>query len=242
MLQVGASRQLAVSDPGSAVFEGMMTGNGKFVTTAGAANTGSGVINAGSVTDPSQMNGQSYTLTFSVDAAGATTYLVTETPPPATPATPQPYVDGQNITVGGTQFAITGKPANGDTFAVNPSSDQSIFTTISNLIDALSSTASGSTNQTRLANALNTANNNIDNALTTTSTVRASIGSRLSEIDDLDSAGSDLGLQYTQTYKDLIEIDPAAAYSSFLQQSYTLDAARQTFMKVAGMSLFQFLQ
>jgi flagellar hook-associated protein 3 FlgL len=243
LLQVGASRQMAVSDSGSSVFESSMTGNGKFVTTAGTGNTGSGVINAGSVIDPSQLNGQSYSLAFTVDpTTGATTYLVTETPTPAIPATPQPYVDGQNITVGGTQFAITGKPANGDTFSVAPSTDQSIFTTISNLIDALSTTASGSTNQTKLANALNTANNNIDNALSNVSTVRASIGSRLAEIDDLDSAGSDLKIQYTKTLNDLVNIDPEEAYSSFVQQSYTLDAARQTFMKIAGLSLFDMMR
>jgi flagellar hook-associated protein 3 FlgL len=242
LLQVGASRQMAINDSGSSVFENNPTGNGQFATAAGATNTGSGLISSGSVVDPSQMNGQSYTLTFAVDATtGATTYLVNETPPPATPATPQPYVSGQTITLGGEQINITGAPANGDTFTSKPSTDQSIFTTINNLIGALTASGVGSTNQTRLANSLASASSNIDSALNNVSAVRTSVGARLSELDDLNSIGSDLKIQYTQTLSNLVDIDPIAAYSSLTQQQYTLQAAQQSFIKISGLSLFNYL-
>jgi flagellar hook-associated protein 3 FlgL len=212
------------------------------VTDAGATNTGSGLISTGSVVDPSQMNGQSYTLTFSVDAAGVTTYLVNQTPPPATPPTPQPYTSGQAITVGGAQFNITGAPANGDTFTVKPSTDQSVFTTLTNLINALSAPGTGSTNQTRLANSLKSAGDNIDSALGNVSAIRTSIGARLTELDDLTSLGSDLKIQYTQTYSNLVNINPIEAYSSLTQQQYTMQAAQQSFVTISGLSLFNYLQ
>src|SRR5690606_8561803 len=137
MLQVDASRQLAASDSGSAVFENNATGNGRFVTAAGAANTGSGIISAGSVSDLTQVNGHTYDLAFAVDATtGATTYTVTETPP-GTTGTAQPYASGEAITIGGMQFDIKGSPANGDTFNLKPSSNQSIFTTLNNLLNTL---------------------------------------------------------------------------------------------------------
>lgn len=242
LLQVAPSRQMPISDSGSSVFENNPVGNGRFVTAAGTTNIGTGIVNTGSVINPALLNGQTYTLTFSVDAAGATTYLVNETPPPATPATPQPYTDGQAITVGGAQFNIKGAPANGDTFTVKPSTDQSVFATISNLLDALSVSGVGAANQTRLTNSLNTANDNLDAAMNNVSAVRTSLGSRLAEIDDLDSAGSDLKVQYTKTLSDLQDIDPVEAYSQFTQQSYTLEAARQSFIKIAGLSLFNMLQ
>jgi flagellar hook-associated protein 3 FlgL len=244
LLQVAPSRQMSVSDSGLTVFENNPVGNGHFVTAAGTSNTGSGIISTGSVADLSQLNGQSYTLTFSVDATtGATTYTYTDSSVvPPTPSAPQPYTAGAKITLGGTEFSISGKPANGDTFTVQPSTDQSIFTTITNLINALSTTAVGSTNQTRLGNNLNTANNNIDNALDNISSVRASVGARLSELDDLDTAGSDLKIQYTDKLGDLVNIDPIEAYSSLTQQQYTLQAAQQSFISISGLSLFNYLK
>ncbi len=241
MLQVGAARQMAVSDAGPTIFEAGMSGNGRFVTAAGATNTGTGLISTGSVTDQTQLTGNDYAVTFSIDAAGATTYLVTETPPPATPATPQPYVSGQAISFGGMQFDIKGAPANGDTFSVKPSQKQNVFTVITDLLATISTSAVGAQGQTRLANGLAAANNSIENARVAVSTVRASIGSRLKELDNLDTAGSDLKVKYTATLKQLQEIDPVEAYSSFTQQQYTLEAARQSFIKISGLSLFNML-
>jgi flagellar hook-associated protein 3 FlgL len=242
LLQVAPSRQMSISDSGLAVFENNSVGNGHFVTAAGATNTGNGIITTGSVADLSQLNGQSYTLNFTVDpATGATTYTYTDSSTGTTSA-PQAYTDGATITLGGTQFAINGKPASGDTFTVQPSTDQSIFTTLTNLINALSTTAVGSTNQTRLGNNLNTANNAIDNALDNISSVRASVGARLSELDDLDTAGSDLKIQYTDKMSKLVDVDPIAAYSSLTQQQYTLQAAQQSFVSISGLSLFNYLK
>ncbi|MNS06897.1 Flagellar hook-associated protein 3 [compost metagenome] len=241
MLQVGAARQLSSSDSGSSVFEGGVTGNGRFETSAGNTNTGTGIISTGSVTDLSLLTGAKYDITFSIDAAGATTYLVTQTPPPAIPATPQPYVSGQAITFDGMTFDVKGVPAAGDTFSVEPSQTQSIFTTITDLLNVLSTSTTGDGGKTRLANGLNTANNNLDNALANISKVRTTVGTRLQEIENLDSVGSSLTLQYTDTLKQLQEIDPIEAYSSFTQQQFALDAAQKTFIKIAGLSLFNML-
>lgn len=241
MLQVGAARQLSSSDSGSSIFEGGVTGNGRFQTSASTANTGSGLISTGSVTDLSQLTGAKYDITFSIDAAGATTYLVTQTPPPAIPATPQPYVSGQAISFDGMTFDVKGVPANGDTFSVEPSKNQSIFTTITDLLNVLSTSTTGEGGKTRLTNGLNTANNNIDNALANISKVRTTVGTRLQEIENLDNVGSSLTLQYTDTLKQLQEIDPVEAYSRFTQQQFALDAAQKTFIKIAGLSLFNML-
>jgi flagellar hook-associated protein 3 FlgL len=242
LLQVAPSRQMSISDSGLAVFENNPVGNGSFVTAADAANTGSGLISTGSVVDLSQLKGQTFTLDFSVDATtGETTYTSTDSSTGVISAA-QPYTSGESITLGGMQFAISGDPANGDTFTVAPSTDQNIFTTLDNLITALSTSAVGSTNQTRLANSLASANNNVENALTNVGSVRASVGARLHEIDDLDSAGSDLGIQYTTKYGNLVNVDPIAAYSSLTQQQYTLQAAQQSFISITGLSLFNYLK
>lgn len=245
MLQIGASRQIASSDSGSDVFEGGMTGNGRFVTAAGAGNTGSGIVSTGSVTDLTQLTKHNYSIDFTIDpATNATTYTVTDNTlvPPTAVATDLPYTSGEPISFDGLQFDIEGTPADGDTFSVQPSTNESIFTTLNNLIKALELPATDADGQAQLTNSLNTANNNLDNALQNISAVRSTIGSRLNEIDSLDSEGSSLDIQYQQNLSDLVDIDPVEAYSRFTQQQFTLNAAQQTFIQTAGLSLFDLLR
>ena len=243
MLQVSTDRQMSTSDSGNKVFESTLTGNGHFTTSAAATNAGGGVISLGSVVDRTQLNGSTYTLTFAIDpVTEETTYTVTEVPAPPVPATPQPFVSGEPIVINGMQISIEGKPADGDEFTIEPSKAQSIFATVANLIAAFDEPMSGEVGQARLTNALNAANNHLDRTLDTVSSIRGSIGSRLNEIENLDNVGSDLAIQYADTLKTLVEIDPVEAYSQFTQQQYTLEAAQQSFIKITGLSLFNLLR
>jgi len=72
-------------------------------------------------------------------------------------------------------------------------------------------------------------------------TVRASVGSRLRELDSLNSAGSSRDIQYSQTLSQLQDVDYAKAISQLTQQQTTLQAAQQSFVKIAGLSLFNYL-
>jgi flagellar hook-associated protein 3 FlgL len=75
LLQVSASRQLEVSDAGNDIFQRIANGNGFFATGYNANNVGTGVIGAGSVTDPakwaSTSNSGDLTVKFWVDTTGA---------------------------------------------------------------------------------------------------------------------------------------------------------------------------
>ncbi|MGZ3182380.1 MAG: flagellar hook-associated protein FlgL [Telluria sp.] len=243
-LQVGSSRKVPISDSGSSVFENNATGNGTFVTGASAANAGrggTGVISSGAVADASQLTGHNYTLDFQV-ANGNTTYTVTDTTT-GTLVTPAPvaYQAGQTITFDGLAFDIKGAPANGDQFTVAPSSKQSLFTTMTNLLNALQSSATGAANTAALTNQLNQANDSLNNSLDNVLSVRASIGSRLKELDYLDSAGDDLNVQYASTLSSLQDLDMVATISQFSQQQTTLEAAQKSFKTLSGLSLFNFI-
>ena len=120
-------------------------------------------------------------------------------PPAPVPAVPQAYVSGQNITFDGVQFDIKGDPADGDNFQVEPSTKQSIFTTVQGFIDALRAPGSGPAGQASLSNKLNQLQVNVDNATDNVLSVQAAVGSRLKELDYLDSSGDDLVLQYATT-------------------------------------------
>ena len=242
-LQVGSARKMAISETGSAIFEAIPTGNGNFTTASAGANKGSGIISPGAVVDGSQLNGHSYEIKFGVAGTPAvTTYTVTDksASPPVDVLANQPYTEGATISFGGMSMDVKGAPVDGDSFTVDPSAKQSVFTTITNLIQTLRAPSDNS-NGAALANGLNTASSNMKNALDNVLTVQASVGSRMKELDNLDSTGDDLNIQYQTTLSNLQDLDMVKAISLFAQQQQTLQAAQMSFKTMSGLSLFNYI-
>jgi len=246
MIQVSSSRQMAASDSGADIFMRVKNGNGTFNVQAAAPNTGSGIVSSGTITNPALLTGNNYQVTFSV-VAGVTTYGVTNTTPGALVPVPiaagTPYVSGQAISFDGLQFDVTGAPASGDVFTVAPSSNESIFKTISDLITALRTPnlLGGAVAAAEFTNSRNKALNNLDRGLDTVLTVRASLGTRLNELDALQSVGENMGEQHKQMLSQLQDVDFNKAISDLNQQKTSLEAAQKSFMAVSGLSLFNYM-
>jgi flagellar hook-associated protein 3 FlgL len=240
LMQVAAGRQIPTSDSGADVFMRIKNGNGTFVTQANPApaNTGSGVISAGSVTNPAALTGNNYSIMFS-GGPGAQTYSVTNTTTglPVTSQTAQTYVAGQAIAFDGMQLTIQGAPASGDSFAVAPSTNVSLFKTLSDMITALNAPVVGSS----LTNALNTGMTNLDNALGNVLNTRANLGLRLNEIDALQATGDNMGLQLKQSLSALQDTNVTQAISDLTQQQTSLQAAQKTFAQVSSLTLFTYI-
>ncbi len=243
MIQVSAGRQIAANDSGADVFMRIKDGNSTFSVQATPANTGTGVISVGSVANPAALvPGNNYSINFT----SPTTYDVTYTNPTAVPPvattpvagmTGKPYVSGQAIAFDGIQFDIKGAPVTGDSFAVKPSSNVSLFKTLSDLITSLNAPVSGA----NVANALNTGIQNLDNALSNVLNVRATLGLRLNEIDALQVTGENMGLQLKQTLTTLQDTDYNKAISDLNQQQITLQAAQKSFTQVSNLSMFSYM-
>ncbi|MDN4057346.1 flagellar hook-associated protein FlgL [Massilia sp. YIM B02769] len=241
-LQVGSSRSIAISDSGSSIFENNRTGNGSYQTKMVDGNTGSAVAGSGSVSDATKLTGHNYTLEFKVDG-DKTTYTVTDnsTSPKTAVLSDEPYVAGKQIAFDGTSFTITGAPANGDKFEVKPSEKESIFTTMTNLVNALRDSGEDSGSLATLANKLSTASEGLKSSLDNMLTVRASVGSRMKELDYLEDQGSDLGIQYKGTLSKLQDLDIVKAISDYATQQTTLEAAQKSFKTMSGLSLFNYI-
>jgi flagellar hook-associated protein 3 FlgL len=194
------------------------------------------------VLDRTKITGHDYAINFTV-GAGGTSYDVVDKnlPAPGTILSSQPYVPGTPITFDGMQMNVNGAPANGDTFDVKSSQKQSLFTTLADLSLALRTPATDATSQAALTNSLGIAGDNLSNALDNVLKVQSSVGARLTEIDNLDSAGSQLDLHYQSTLSDLQDLDLYSAYSLFTQQQVTLTAAQKAFGLVSGLSLFNYI-
>lgn len=240
MNQVGSARQLAVSDSGTDVFERIKDGNGIFSTAADALNTGTGIIDKGSVTVPADLTGANYEINFTV-AAGVTTYDIVNVTTGSAVSSGNPYTSDSAISFDGVQLSITGDPANGDRFTVSPSSNQSIFETVSDLITALETPSSSQPASTRLSNSLNTALQNINNSLEHVLTKQSAIGARMNEIDSLESVGEDQSIQFEKLLSDLQNADLSKVISDFQRQQLYLQAAQQSYIKISGLSLFNYI-
>jgi len=239
-LQVSDSRKTPLSASGSAIFEAIPTGNGVFQTRADEDNKGAAIISTGSVVDRDKVPSKPYELNFNVSAATppVTTYTVTVD---GAVGPEQPYEAGKAITLEGISFDIKGVPASGDKFTVAPSEKQSVFSTVTKLIADLRAPTDGSSGKAALTNNLNTALNNLQQAHDNVLTVQASVGAHMKELDYLDSAGDDLGIQYAATLDDLTGLDQVKAISEFSQQQMTLQAAQMSFKTMSGLSLFNYL-
>jgi len=239
-LQVGTTRTLPVTEPGSVVFERIRTGNGTFATLPAPANAGTGVASVGSVVDPMQLTGDTYQIVFRV-VGMTTTYDVVDTTTSTTLSAGNTYTSGAGISFAGMQLAITGAPANSDAFDVGPSPNQSVFATIKSAIAVLTRASSTPADRARLDQGVATALANIDQAHERVLTVRTAVGARLREADSLGELQQALELHYAKRLSELQDLDYAKAASDLVRQQQALDAARESFQRVTRLSLFDFL-
>jgi flagellar hook-associated protein 3 FlgL len=234
-VQIAGGQSVAVGDNGAAVFNQIKTGNGTFTAAAGAGNTGTGVLGASTVVNPAAYDGGTYAINFTA----ANTYEVRDSSNVL--VTSGTYTDGQSIAFRGVQVTLNGQPTTGDTFSVAPSANQSVFTTVQNLVTALQTGASSPVAQAGLNNSVNTAINNIDQALNQTSDVRSSIGGRLNAITTQLSVSSSQQIQLQSSISSLQSLDYASAITKLDEQNTTLSAAMQAYTLTQGLSLFKFL-
>jgi flagellar hook-associated protein 3 FlgL len=233
-VQIAAGQTVADGDNGDTVFNQIKTGNGTFTVSAAAGNAGSGIVGATTVSNPAAYDGGTYAITFTAPG----TYKVTEG---ATLVTTGTYTDGGTIAFNGVQVTLSGQPATGDSFSLAPSANQSLFTTVQNLVNALQTGVSSPASSTALNNSINSSINNIDQALNQTSNVRATIGGRLNAITTQQSVATSQQTQLKQSITNLQGLDYASAITTLDQQNTTLSAALQAFTLTQGLTLFKFL-
>jgi len=239
-IQVSATRQIAISANGADVFNRIAQGNGVFTTAAAAANTGGGIIDTGTVADPSALTGHTYDVAFTV-ANGATTYQVTDTTTNTAVGSATPFTAGSTIAVAGMQFDISGSPADGDHFTIAPAGKQSMFQTLQNAINLLAqpTTAAGAT--AKLATGLASAVSNIDNALDNTSSVRATVGVRENELTALGTSANATDTDGQARLSTLQDTDYAKSVADLTKDQASLSAAEKVFATINAKSLFDYL-
>jgi flagellar hook-associated protein 3 FlgL len=235
-VQIGAGQTVVVGDNGDLVFNQVKTGNGTFNVTPAGTNTGTGILGATAVTDPADYTGGTYSIEFTAPDA----YQVVNSG--GTVVTSGNYTSGQAITFAGVQVTLSGAPASGDSFAVAPSTDQSVFTTVQNLANALQQSTTTPTGQAQLNNSIVAAINGIDQALNNTQTVQSSVGARLNTITTAQAVATTQQTQLQQSISNIQSLDYPSAVTSLDSENTTLTAAMEAYTQTQGLSLFKYLQ
>jgi flagellar hook-associated protein 3 FlgL len=155
----------------------------------------------------------------------------------ATGATYQGDLGQRNVQVDATRQMAMNAPGQ----TVFQGGGQDVFQTLKDTIALLQTPVVTPADAAALSAGLASAGAGIQRALDNVLTVRASLGTRLQELDALDSAGTDRDVQYSMILSEIQDLDYTKAITQLSQQQATLEAAQQSFVKTSSLSLFNFI-
>ena len=237
-LEIGPGVSVPMTDPGEAVFLGVRAGNGTFVTAADPANTGSGSISTGQAS--ASFAPGSYSIVFSQPVPdGPLVYTVQDGG--GNPVASGDDVSGAAIAFSGAQVTVTGTPAAGDRFSVEPAGFKDIFSIVQGAAQALGEAANDPMARAALHTALDRGLAELDGALERVLLQEARVGGRLSLIEGQTQANGVFQDAATEALSDAQDVDYAEAASRLQLQLVGLEAAQRSFMAIQGLSLFRLL-
>ena len=209
--------------------------------TPGPSKLSSGNV---TVTDPTQVTGNTYGITFTgVDTTttpGSTTvtYDVVDTVSGATTSGTATYVDGHAFMVNempGLALSFTGTPAVGEQAQVQP--QDSIFSVLDSAIRDLGN----ANNNTSAIQAVGQALHNIDLGLNRVSAVRGQAGNLLNRADTISGNQETRTIQLEADRSRAEDLDMVKGISDFQTQQTGYQAALQSYAQVQKLSLFNFI-
>lgn len=233
-VNVATDEPLPLTLDGGNVWLSAGTGNGVFVTRN--TNSSNAWIDAGRVTSPDQLTGSTYDIQFS-SGGGPTTYTVLRDGNPV--STGNPFTSGQNITVDGMSFAISGEPANGDDFQLTPSTRSlSVFDALDNAVKQLSTPNQGGP---KVQQAVQDSIRDLDQCATQISSARSFAGTTLQRLDGVKGRLDATELSAQTSRSNAEDLDMVKALSSFNSQQTGYQAALQSYATIQKLSLFNYL-
>jgi flagellar hook-associated protein 3 FlgL len=251
LVQIGATSFVSSRDSGKAIFEEVAAFNLTFVTTTNPRNTSlpPAVINVGEVHDQAAFDA------FHPEDAYIEFEPVDDVVPPRVNYTVRRksddrvveglhnklYTSGGKISFQGISVRISGNPDVGDNFLVESTSKQSLLTTMGRFSEGMTSTDVSPEGRARLTNLVEQTLQNLDNAQTSVLEVRSKIGSRMNTLESTQSTHEDVALLSKEVLSQLQDVDFAEAVSRLSMETFILQAAQQSFAKIANLSLFNSL-
>jgi flagellar hook-associated protein 3 FlgL len=116
-----------------------------------------------------------------------------------------------------------------------------VFANLSQLISTLQSPISGGASTASFQSALTTSMTQLENTMNNVVTAQATVGGREQEIQALQTVTQANTLQTASNLSDLTQTDMVKTVGKYTLAQNALQAAQQAFVKIQGMSLFQYM-
>jgi flagellar hook-associated protein 3 FlgL len=158
------------------------------------------------------------------------------------------YSSGETLIYKGVELTITGNPASadsgalplalvGDQLFVDSADTQDIITTMLRFRDALNGYDGSAAGVSRLENSVASTINNLRNTQASISEVVSSIGARNNVLESTRSLHADTNLASKELLSSLSDLDFAEASTRLQLESFILQAAQASFLRVSELSL-----
>jgi len=234
-IQIGPAQSVQDGDSGATVFGAIATGNGTFVTGTTASNTGTGIIDSGTVTNLSQWVPGNYQIEFT----SPTAYNVVNSSNAVVAS--GTFTSGSAIAFNGVSVTITGTPASGDSFTVGSSTNQDLFTSLNNLVSTMDSAPTTAAQKAQFAANLGGSIQQLSQALNHVDLMSSQVGARLQQITANSSTQSGLATDLQSSLSQVQDLDYASAVTQMNLQYTALQAAEDSYSKFSQLSLFNYI-
>lgn len=240
-IKVGQGVLVETNDPGNAVFEAKHVATTTTKTVLGVGSTSDIAIASGSA---AKELAAPLVFTFNGAIAPSGGYDVSD----GTTSVSIPYSvadSGLNVDLSTLDPALpkmtvtlTGAPSATDSFTIDTTTTtQSMFKTIDQFTKALEADQVSANNGPNNGDFLT----NISASISTVVDTQAKVGSRLNSIDQQRQINGGISFNMEKTLSEIQDLDYAEAISRLSLQMTGLQAAQQSFAKVQGLSLFNYL-
>lgn len=242
-IQVSQSVTIAGNDSGKNVFENV----DRMYKTSTATFSGGATSASATITDQSTFDNfykANYdplvpaNNNFSLVVDAANNYEIKRNGSSLTPAVTGTYSSGTAISFSGMTLKMTGGVPSQLDFSLQPPEKTNVLNTLGRVINAVEKQLlSGSA----LSDVLKNTMYELDGAAFSVDEAMSAIGGRQNVLENISQSMDDLQVANKSYRADIYEIDYAEAITELTKQETALQAVQQTFNRVTGTSLFDYL-
>jgi flagellar hook-associated protein 3 FlgL len=252
-IKIDNSTTIASNDSAKAIFVDVPSDANNVATSVNPSNRSNPSISVsvGNIVDQEaydEFYPEDIIIQFNEDAnvsPDAKNFTVTERSTGKVIAADQLYTPGETLTYNGVELTITGNPASADSGAglvgdqvfVDSADTQDVITTLLRFRDALNGYDGSAEGVARLENSVGSTINNLRNAQASISEVVSSIGARNNVLESTRSLHADTNLASKELLSNLSDLDFAEASTRLQLESFILQAAQASFLRVSELSL-----
>ena len=254
-VQIAPSLNVTSSISGQGIFMNVPAGTSGVAVSASGSNTGTAYALAQGVTNVSQVTaaalaGTQYDISFS-GSGTSLTYQVTSghgTPGSAGYTASSgviasgSYTVGSGIAFAGIEVQVSGTPAAGDNFVVQPGASTNVFQTVQDFITSLGMTQGNGAQTAQAQQAMQNVLSQIVNAQTNVLSAQATLGTSLSQITTVSQQTSSQNAGANTVISNLQSANLPQVLANYSESLTSLQAAELSFSKVQDLSLFQYIR